>query len=213
MRVDSGLVPLSPDDPPKADKWGTGRPAAWVLLASLLAATLAGAYFYDRAGWPGRLAGESTYLMQAASLAVDFDLTYTRDDFDRMLLADLGNPTDLSLVSGSEGRRIAFDRPFPYALYLAPFVKLWPRQGFAIANALLLAFVSIFAARTLERQAGAWSPVWVAVLLFASVLFAYVFLVSLLSLPFARYYQGTVLLLPSALCAALVGVWYPIRDP
>ena len=152
------------------------RSAAWALLGSLLGTILLGAMFYDRSGWPGRLAGESTYLMQAASLAEDFDLTYTRADFDRMLLADLGNPTDLSLVSSSAGRKIAFDRPFPYALYLAPFVKIWPRQGFAIANALLLCFVSLVAARTLERQLGSWSAVWVTVLIFASVFFSYVFL-------------------------------------
>lgn len=149
---------------------------SWTVLASLLAVILVGACFYDRTGWPGRLAGESTYLMQALSLGEDFDLEYTRADFDRLLLADLGNPTDLALVSGTGGRRITFDRPFPYALYLAPFLKLWPRQGFAIANALLLTFVSVFAARTLERRLGAWSPLWVALLVFGSVLFAYVFL-------------------------------------
>lgn len=155
---------------------GGFRRLSWTLLVCLLATALTGAVFYDRAGWPGRLAGESTYLMQATSLALDYDLAYTRADFDRMLLADLSNPTDLSLVSGTGGKRITFDRPFPYALYLAPFVKLWPRQGFAIANALLLAMVSVFAARTLERSAGPWGPLWVAVLVFASVLFAYVFL-------------------------------------
>ncbi len=153
-----------------------GTLAGWTLLGSLLAATLAGAAFYDRTGWPGHLAGEATYLMQARSLADDFDLTYTRADFDRMLLADRGNPTDLALTSGSRGRRIAFDRPFPYAVYLAPFLKLWPRHGFAVANALLLTLVCVFAARTLERRLGPWGAPAVALLAFGSVVFAYVFL-------------------------------------
>ncbi len=148
---------------------------AWALLASLLAALLISSLFYDRAGWPGYLAGEATYLMQARSLAEDFDLAYTRVDYDRMLL-DTGNPTDLSLVSANEGRRITFDRPFPYALYLAPFIKVWPGHGFAFANALLLSLVSAFAARTFARQIGPWSALWVVVLIFGSVLFAYVFL-------------------------------------
>lgn len=155
---------------------GVIRHAGWALLGSLLAVTLAAAITSDRTGWPSKLAGEATYLMQARSLAEDFDLVYTRADFDRMLLDDLGNPEDLALVTGSGGRRITFDRPFPYALYLAPFVKVWPRHGFAIANALLLVAVSIFAARTLERRIGPWGALWVAVLIFASVLFAYVFL-------------------------------------
>ena len=156
---------------------GSVRPVGWALLASLLAATLLAAVSHDRAGWSSaRVPGEATYLMQARSLGEDFDLAYTRADFDRMLIDDLGNPTDLGLVSGNDGRRITFDRPFPYALYLAPFLRLMPRQGFAVANALLLALVSVFAASTLERRIGPWGAPWVAVLVFASVLFAYVFL-------------------------------------
>ncbi len=155
---------------------GVIRHAGWALLGSLLAVTLFAAISYERTDWPAKLAGEATYLMQARSLAEDFDLIYTRADFDRMLLDDLGNPKDLTLVTGSGGRRITFDHPFPYALYLAPFLKLWPRHGFAIANALLLALVSVFAARTLERRIGPWGVHWVVVLTFASVLFAYVFL-------------------------------------
>ena len=109
---------------------GAARPAGWALLAGLLAATLLAAFSYDRTGW-SRLPGEATYLMQARSLGEDFDLAYTRADFDRMLIDDLSNPTDLTLVSGNDGRRITFDRPFPYALYLAPFVRLMPARGLA----------------------------------------------------------------------------------
>ncbi len=152
------------------------RHAGWALLASLLAVTLLAALSYDRTDWPSQLAGEATYLMQARSLGEDFDLVYTRADFDRMLLDDKSNPTDLALVTGNGGRRITFDRPFPYALYLAPFLRLWPRQGLAIANALLLVLVSVVAARTLERRIGPWGASWVALLVFASVLFVYVFL-------------------------------------
>ena len=152
------------------------RAAGWALLASLLAVTLLAALSYDRSGWPSRLPGEATYLMQARSLGQDFDLVYTRADFDRMLIGDLANPRDLALTTGSGGRRITFDRPFPYALYLAPFLQIWPRQGFAVANALLLALVSVVAARVLERRVGPWGAPWVAVLVFGSVLFAYVFL-------------------------------------
>ncbi len=155
---------------------GAVRHAGWALLASLLAMTLLGAFTYDRTDWSAQLAGEATYLMQARSLAEDFDLAYTRADFDRMLMDDLGNPTDLALVTGNGGRRITFDRPFPYALYLAPWLRLWPERGFAIANALLLALASVVVARRLEHRIGPWSGFWVTVLVFGSVLFAYVFL-------------------------------------
>ncbi len=152
------------------------KPIGRALLATLLATLLAAAWLYDRAGWPDLVAGEATTLMQAESLARDFDLAYTRADFDRLLLRWHGDPRDLELASGDGGGRLAFDRPFPYALYLAPFVAWRPENGFAIANALLLAAVSLFAARTLERRGVVSAPLLVAVLVFASVLFAYTFL-------------------------------------
>ncbi len=137
---------------------------------------LAGAALYDRSGWPACLAGEATYLMQAKSLAEDFDLAYTRADYDRWVLSSGGDATDLSLISANGGRQITFDRPFPYALYLAPFLALSPAHGFALANALLLIAVCLLAARGLEKRVGIWGPLSVAILVFASVLFAYVFL-------------------------------------
>ncbi len=146
----------------------------------LLAAVLLGALLYSRAGWSGRephlAAGEATSLMQAASLAYDFDLAYTRNDFDRLTLEWRGEPPDLELASGSGGRRITYHRPFPYALYLAPFVRVSPEKGFAVANALLLVLVAVFAARSLRRETGDAAALWVAVLVFASVTWAYVFL-------------------------------------
>ena len=128
----------------------------WGAFAMLLAAVLAGAWLSSRAGWSERepylAAGEATVLMQAASLAHDFDLAYTREDFDRLTLEWRGEPPDLELASGSAGRRITYHRPFPYALYLAPFVRVSPQKGFAVANALLLVLVAVFAARTLKAR-------------------------------------------------------------
>ena len=151
---------------------------AWTLLCGLLAMTLVGALVYSRAGWTAQLSGEATYLMQAESLARDGDLRYERHDYDRLLLAAHANPTDLELASGSDGKRIGFARPFPYALYLAPFVRLDPAHGFALANALLLALTACFAARTLERRIGDAAPALVMLAIFASATFAHVFLVT-----------------------------------
>lgn len=151
------------------------RRSGQTLLGVLLAAVLLGACFYDRADWPRLLQGEATYLMQADSLAHDFDLTYDRADYDRLLLRWQGDPPDLDLAS-ADGDRITFDRPFPYALWLAPFQRLWPRHGFAIANALLLILASWVALRWLERALGPSAGWWVTVWIFASLTFAYVFL-------------------------------------
>ncbi|MCZ6507911.1 MAG: hypothetical protein O7A04_07690 [Acidobacteria bacterium] len=87
----------------------------------------------------------------------------------------------------------------------SPWV-IWP------AGLLLVTVLGLWTA----RQAGLWSavaleamaPQLLGMLLLGVTFFlAYIFLVSLLSYPFTRYYYGTVLLLPSALCVVLAALW------
>ena len=59
--------------------------AGWIVLGLLLAATLGAALTFSREGRPGLVGDEATYAMQAASLAWDFDLVYTRADYDRFV--------------------------------------------------------------------------------------------------------------------------------
>lgn len=149
--------------------------ASWAVLISLLLATLAGAWIHDRSGWGGFVAHEATTIMQAESLLFDRDLAYERIDHDRFAARWQQAPTDLALVSGSDGKRITFDRPAPHAVLLAPFLAAMPRNGFAVLNALLLAVAALVAARALRRTVPA-SPIVVAVLVFASVTFGHVFM-------------------------------------
>ncbi len=144
----------------------------WALLTALLAVLLFTAAAHR--SYAPSVVGEATYLMQAESLVRDLDLTYTRADYDRQLLRWAGDPAELALASGSDGRRIVFDRPFPYALWLAPFVALWPRAGAAVANGVLLALAALLVAGFLQRRLGAWAPWWLVVLVFGSALFAFV---------------------------------------
>lgn len=152
------------------------RPYAWGVLVALFASLLAGLVLYGRTDWPrpALLSGEATYLLQAESLAYDLDLAYTAEDYHRSVVFHHGEPPDLALASGSDGRRITYDRPFPYALWLAPFVRLWPEKGFVAANLLALAAAAFTAVRALGSAAGPTAPFWVAVLLFASVAWSYV---------------------------------------
>src|ERR1700712_2063375 len=151
------------------------RLGSWAVLGLLLAAMLAGALTFDRRSWPGFVGDEATYLMQAQSLAWDFDVRYSRHDFDRFV-AQWGTPPDgLILQSGDGGRTLVYAKPAAYALWIAPFLRLSPTRGAAIANTLLLALAALLAARTLERRLGPVAPLWVAVSIFASVAFAYVF--------------------------------------
>ncbi len=148
--------------------------ASWAVLGLLLLLTLIGAARLDRARLP-LLGDEATYAMQAASLAHDFDLIYTRHDYDRFV-ADWGVPPEgLILQSRPGSDRLVYAKPPLYALVLAPFVAVSPVRGPAVANALLLAAAALLAARALRRRIGPAAPLWVAAFVYASAAFAYVF--------------------------------------
>ncbi|MFL6193180.1 MAG: hypothetical protein ACJ75H_03335 [Thermoanaerobaculia bacterium] len=151
------------------------RAGSWAVLGLLLAATLLGALTLDRRSWPGLVGDEATYLMQAQSLAWDLDLRYSRRDFDRFVEQWGTKPDGLILQSGDGGRTLVYAKPASYALWVAPFLRLSPARGPAIANVLLLALAAVLAARTLSRRIGPAAPLWVAAWVFASVAFAYVF--------------------------------------
>ena len=97
------------------------RPLSWAILALLLAATLVGAVSFDRRSWPGLVGDEATYLMQAQSLAWDFDLRYSRRDFDRFVAQRGVNPDGLILQSADSGRTLTYSKPASYAAWIAPF--------------------------------------------------------------------------------------------
>lgn len=152
-----------------------GEWLGWTVLGALLLATLLAALAFDRTGRPSLVGDEATYAMQAASLAWDFDLAYTRADYDRFV-AQWGRPPDGVILQSSDGgAHVTYGKPFLYALVVAPFVRLAPLHGALVANALLLAAAALLAARTLRQRLGAVAPFAVAVLVFGSVAFAYVF--------------------------------------
>ncbi|HVT59205.1 MAG TPA: hypothetical protein VHR45_12475 [Thermoanaerobaculia bacterium] len=153
----------------------TGERLGWALLGALLAAALAAALLFSRNGRPSLVGDEATYAMQAASLAWDFDLAYSRRDYDRFVAQWGGPPDGVILQSADGGRHITYGKPFLYALVVAPFVRLAPIRGALIANALLLGASALLAARTLKLRLGAAAPLWVAVFIFASVAFPYVY--------------------------------------
>ena len=146
----------------------------WVVLVLLLLATLIGALRLDRAKLP-LLGDEATYAMQAASLAWDLDLTYTRQDYDRFVAHWGVPPAGLILQSRPGSGRLVYAKPPLYALVIAPFVRIAPVRGPVVANALLLAVAALLAAGALRNRIGPAAPLWVAAFVFASVAFAYVF--------------------------------------
>ena len=152
------------------------RRLAWAVLAALLVALLAGAVTFDPAAAGRRPTGEAaTYAAQALSLAHDLDLRWSREDHDRFRSAWGAAPEGVRLRSRSAGERIAYDVPVPYAFALAPWVRVAPVRGPAVANALLLALAAVAAASTLARRVGPAAPLLAAIFVFASIAFVHVF--------------------------------------
>lgn len=170
---------------------------SWSALGLLLAATLIGAATLDRRSWPDLVGDEATYLMQAQSLAWDFDLRYSRADYDRFVAQWGRRPEGLILQSaGSEGS-LVYGKPSSYSFFIAPLIRLSPTRGAAVANAFLLALAAVASARALQRRIGPAAPLWVAVWIFASVVFPHVywvhsdlFLMCLAALALAFAYGG-----------------------
>ena len=137
----------------------TARRWSWLVLAGLLAALLFFATLTD-----ARPAGERevTYLMAAASLAWDGDLSYDREDYDRYVRTWEREPEAVALEVTAGSSKIGFGRPPVYAVVAAPFVRISPRWGPAVLNWLLLAFAAAVSALVLERSVGPWAPAWIA---------------------------------------------------
>jgi hypothetical protein len=135
-------------------------------------ATLGASLFFSPAARPP-VGDEVTVAMAAASLAWDGDLAWSPED-SRRFAEQWGAPPDRLRLRPGEGG-YTYDTPSLYALLAAPVVRLAPVRGAVLLNALLLAVAALLTARALSLHLGGTAPVWVAVLLFASVAFAYVF--------------------------------------
>ncbi|HEX3131801.1 MAG TPA: hypothetical protein VH394_30975 [Thermoanaerobaculia bacterium] len=147
----------------------------WAVLGLLLLATFAAAATLDRRAWPAFVGDEATYLLEAQSLAWDFDVQYTRADYDRFVEQWGTKPEGMILQSADGGRTLVYGKPAVYPLYLAPFLRLSPTRGAGVANALALALAAGMAAWALQKKIGSVAPLWMAAWVFASVTFAYVF--------------------------------------
>lgn len=183
-----------PDAVPVGQK---ARVGSWALLVLLLAANV---YAVFVLGPPeGALPPDAaTHILQAESVAHDFDLQYSKADLDRYVEARGERPGGVFLRSPDRGERIAYGTPVPYAVAAAPIVRLAPTgRGLWLANALFLALACVFATVTLERRIGPTAPLWTAAFAFASVAFVYtfragpeLFAASLVALAFALAYRG-----------------------
>ena len=161
----------------------TGREAlepltalAWIAFLALLAVQTVGIATNDFREHP--LAGDqSSFLLQAQSLAHGLDLSFDRDDFDRFVdLEWAKQPVGLFFQRHDDGW--AFAKPYGYPAIAAPAVAVFGAvRGMAITNAfLLLALVAVSIAILRVRFSGPVVPLVVGAfyLLATPYLYGYV---------------------------------------
>jgi hypothetical protein len=120
---------------------------------------------------------EATYYMMGHSLAEDGDLTYRREDLERVWKEFSSGPAGLFLKRGRDvldgglmlrppffwlqtepdpdQTRLFYGKSFVYPLFAAPFVKFFGTNGFLVFHALLLAAVAWCAFLFLHARAPA----------------------------------------------------------
>lgn len=168
----------------------------WSTLAGALLVMVVSAAAFDRTTWPAFEGDETTYLLQAESLAHDFDIRYTAEDH-RRFQEHWGKPPDgVILQSVDGGKTLVYGKPGLYSLAIAPFVRFSPTRGASIANALSLALAAIATALSLRTWLGSTAPWWTTAFVFGTVTFAYVpwahsdlFLASLVATAYALAFR------------------------
>ena len=118
-------------------------------------------------------ADQAVYFALTESLAQDLDLEYTRRDLVRYYGYFDAGPQGIFLKKGKSGK-IFFAKSFTYALFAAPFVKVFGPNGFLVFHTLLLALILYFGFYYFSRSnPPTLSLLTVLTFLFASVAGAY----------------------------------------
>ena len=115
---------------------------------------------------------EATYRLQAESLARDADFVY--GERDRLRFKEHGwDSRSAKAVVSLERDSVRYQRPAPYALALAPFVRFGPERGpFVLQLGLLLALTLMLLGH-IARDSPNAAPYWTLALLFGTPVFSY----------------------------------------
>jgi 4-amino-4-deoxy-L-arabinose transferase-like glycosyltransferase len=163
-----------------------GRPrkttiAAWIALALVWLAVMALLARWDFRETP-RAGDENNWIIQSQSLAYDRNLSFDERDIIRWEQLDWKfTPTVRGVFfrSGSHGYGIA--KPYGYAVWLAPFVRVFGAgNGIAAGNAALLtALLAVALAILRTRLVGVAVPLLAGAFTFASYVYFYAFTTSI----------------------------------
>ena len=150
--------------------------APWITLGALFGLLLIAAAACERSVEDlGDV--EISLVLQAESMLRDFDLAYGEEDQVRYAEKFGDLQRDLILRTDPQGGPPRFDSLQVYPLVIAPMVSAVGLRGAAITNAILLVFAAIAAVHRLGKRLGSVTPLFVALLVFASVTYRSVFVV------------------------------------
>jgi hypothetical protein len=118
----------------------------------------------------------STYYMQIQSIAEDFDIQYQSVDINRVIESKFGDlPAGLFLIKSDNGNYF-YGKEFSYALFAAPFYKLFGNNGILLFNALMFYLMILIGYLYLKREHKDTIALCVSILFFfLSTAFVYIF--------------------------------------
>lgn len=118
----------------------------------------------------------STYYMQIKSIAEDQDIQYRPNDIERAIETRFDDlPAGLILVKTDEGNYF-YGKEYTYALFSAPFYKLFGDNGILLFNALMFYAMILMGYLYLRKENGELKALCASIIFFAiSTAFVYTF--------------------------------------
>lgn len=126
-----------------------------------------------------RIGDTSTYYMQIQSIANDFDIKYEQKDLQRTFENKFDDlPAGLFLIKNAEGNYF-YGKDYSYALFAAPFFKIFGTNGILLFNALMVFLMIYMGYIFLKRKnSNHVALIFSTFYFFASVVFLYIFWIS-----------------------------------
>lgn len=87
----------------------------------------------------------ATYYLMTQSLAEDFDLRWSVEDYTRVCKDWEGGPDGVILMTPDEGKNVFYGKPYVGSLFVVPFYWIFKSNGFLFFNALMLLLMGTMA--------------------------------------------------------------------
>jgi hypothetical protein len=87
----------------------------------------------------------ATYYLMTQSLAEDFDLRWSVEDYTRVCKDWEGGPDGVILMTPDDGKSVFYGKPYVSSLFVVPFYLIFKTDGYLFFNALMLLLMCMMA--------------------------------------------------------------------